>query len=238
MKHAKRMVLVPEDVLNRYEQKQKLETSPIVKGMMQEDSDMSRLLYREDLNDDEKQKLYHANLERYLNFKHQKDSKIPTVRLAPSTENKEELPPQVQPLPDDAIVEHIPKTFHRKATAILNRLKARPDAVSWDETGQVSVDGVNIPRSNISDLISDALRERKSFNPTGAKEFFRVLSKINMPTDLVGNKERWRQAVFDSQSSGEEEIIYSPRHASSSKNLPTPLKREKDKPKLKRWLKY
>ena len=234
MKHARRMVLVPEDVLNRYEQKQKVETSPIVKGMMQEDLDMSKLLYREDLNDNEKQKLYHANLERYLNLKHQKDSAIPTVRLAPSKENKEEEP-QVQPLSDAAIVEHIPKKFQRKATAILNRLKARPDAVSWDKTGQVSVDGVSIPRSNISDLISDALRERKNFNPAGAKEFFRVLSKINVPTDLVGNNERWRQSMLDSQSSGEEEIVYNPQHESSSRYLPTP-KREKGK--APRWLKY
>ena len=47
------MVLVLEDVLNRFEQKQKVETSLIVKGMMQEDFEMSKLLYHKDLNDDE-----------------------------------------------------------------------------------------------------------------------------------------------------------------------------------------
>ena len=69
MKSVKKMILVPEDVFNRFEQKQKLETSPIVSNMMQKDADMSKLLYREDLNDDEKKKLYHANLERYLDLK-------------------------------------------------------------------------------------------------------------------------------------------------------------------------
>jgi hypothetical protein len=38
MKHAKRMVLAPEDVLNRYEQKQKIETSPITSHMMHQDT--------------------------------------------------------------------------------------------------------------------------------------------------------------------------------------------------------
>ena len=38
MKHAKRMILVPEDVLNRYEQKQKIETSPITSHMMHQDT--------------------------------------------------------------------------------------------------------------------------------------------------------------------------------------------------------
>ena len=49
-----------------------------------------------------------------------------------------------------------------------------------------------IPRSNISDLISDAVRARKNFNPTRSTEFFRVLSKMNIPEDLVENAERWR----------------------------------------------
>ena len=31
MKHAKRMILVPEDVYARFEQKQKIESSPLVK---------------------------------------------------------------------------------------------------------------------------------------------------------------------------------------------------------------
>ena len=69
-----------------------------------------------------------------------------------------------------------------RATAILNRLKETPD--TWDKTGEVKLEGENIPQSNIMDLISDALRARK-------KEFFRVLSKMNMPKDLVRNEERF-----------------------------------------------
>jgi hypothetical protein len=46
MKSAKRMVLIPEDLLNKFEQKQKLETSPIVNNMIQKDAEMSRVLYR------------------------------------------------------------------------------------------------------------------------------------------------------------------------------------------------
>ena len=48
------MIFVPKDVFNRFEQKQKMETSPIAGNMMQKDTDMSILLYREDLNNDEK----------------------------------------------------------------------------------------------------------------------------------------------------------------------------------------
>ena len=67
-----------------------------------------------------------------------------------------------------------------RATALLNRLKSRPDVITWDKTGQVKIEGETIQDSNISDLVSDAMRARKNFNPTGSKEFFRALSKINV----------------------------------------------------------
>ena len=72
MKHAKCMILVPEDTFARFEQKQKLETSPLVNNMMQKDTEMSDILQRKDIEDDEKQKLYYANLERYMNIMQQK----------------------------------------------------------------------------------------------------------------------------------------------------------------------
>ena len=62
-------------------------------------------------------------------------------------------------------VDHIPKTMRPKATALLRQLKARPDVISWDKTGQVNIEGEAIKDSNILDLISDAMRARKNFNP-------------------------------------------------------------------------
>ena len=144
-----------------------------------------------------------------------------------------------QKLADSVIVENIPKTMRERATTILNRLKTRPDVISWDGVGQVKIDGVNVPQSNISDLISDGVRQRKNFNPTGSKEFFRALLKISMPKDLVRNDERCKQALLDS-SSGEEEIVYaSPRRQSPSRYLPTPPKKGTKTIQSKlRWHKY
>ncbi len=59
--------------------------------------------------------------------------------------------------------------------------------------GQVKIKGKIIENSNISDLVSDAMRATKNFNPTGSKEFFQALSRLNVPKDLVRNQERWRQ---------------------------------------------
>ena len=72
-------------------------------------------------------------------------------------------------------------------------MKTRPDLITWDKSGQVKIEGETIPDSKISDLVSDAMRSRKNFNPTGSKEFFQALSKLNVPKDLARNQERWKQ---------------------------------------------
>ncbi len=95
-------------------------------------------------------------------------------------------------LSDDIIVRGIPKTMRTRALALLERLRARADVISWDDMGQVKIDGVLIPKSNISDLVSSAMRSRKNFDPVASREFFSVLSKLNVPKDLVRNEEGWK----------------------------------------------
>jgi hypothetical protein len=72
------------------------------------------------------------------------------------------------------------------------------------------LDGKEIPDSNISDLVSDAMRARKNFNPKGAQEFFRGLSKINLPKDIERNTERWNQVHMGSLSGAEEAVFNTP----------------------------
>ena len=99
--------------------------------------------------------------------------------------------PQEDSLSVEMIVRGIPKTMKTRAEALLAHLKERGDVITWDDMGQVLVDGVLIPKSNISDLVSDAMRSRKHFNPVGVREFYNVLNKINVPKDLVRNERRW-----------------------------------------------
>ena len=106
----------------------------------------------------------------------------------------EEEKEETDSLSVEMIVRGIPKTMKSRAEALLAHLKERGDVITWDDMGQVLVDGVLIPKSNISDLVSDAMRSRKHFNPVGVREFHNVLSKINVPKDLVRNERRWDEA--------------------------------------------
>ena len=134
------------------------------------------------MTDDEKQKLFNAYLGRFLELRRQKEM--------PSPVKKEEQQAEPQ-LSHANVVEPIPRTMRPRATALLSHLKAKPDVFTWDKTGQVKIEGETIPNSNISDLVSDAMRSRKDLNPTGAKKFFQALSKLNVPKDLVRNQNRY-----------------------------------------------
>ena len=112
-------------------------------------------------------------------------------------------------LSDDIIVRGIPKTMRTRAIALLERLKARPDVISWDDMGQVKIDGVLIPKSNISDLVSSAMRSRKYFDPVASREFFDVLSTLNVPKDLVRNEEGWKGVTQEGEGKKGKRNIFS-----------------------------
>ena len=123
--------------------------------------------------------------ERLLRYE-ERDKQKPEIMYGGGEEE-----PQEDSLSVEMIVRGIPKTMKTRAEALLAHLKERGDVITWDDMGQVLVDGVLIPKSNISDLVSDAMRSRKHFNPVGVREFYYVLNKINVPKDLVRNERRW-----------------------------------------------
>ena len=126
--------------------------------------------------------------ERLLRYE-ERDKQRPEIMYGGGEEE-----PQEDSLSVEMIVRGIPKTMKTRAEALLAHLKEREDVITWDDMGQVLVDGVLIPKSNISDLVSDAMRSRKHFNPVGVREFYNVLNKINVPKDLVRNERRWDES--------------------------------------------
>ena len=217
------MVLIPGEALQLYEQRQRLETSPLMGTTMHKDTQISDILQRTDVTDDEKQKLFNTYFERCLELRRQKETPV----------MKEER--QVEPQLSDAdVVESIPVTMRPRATALLSRLKAKPGVVTWDKTGQVKIEGETIPGSNISDLVSDAMRFRKDFNPTGSKEFFQALSKLNVPEDLVRNQNRWKEVLGETSGT-----MATPKLSiHSSPQFQKLLKSYEEKGTPKRWEKY
>ena len=61
----------------------------------------------------------------------------------------EEEEEETDSLSVEMIVRGIPKTMKSRAEALLAHLKERGDVITWDDMGQVLLDGVLIPKSNI-----------------------------------------------------------------------------------------
>ena len=65
------------------------------------------------------------------------------------------------------------------------------NVVNWNDRGELLYNGKPMSGTHAVDLINDFLRKRKHFNPTGWREFAQVMSGLNVPQDLVGNRDRW-----------------------------------------------
>ena len=163
--------------------------------------------------------------ERFLELRRQKEM--------PTSVKKEEQRAELQ-LSDADVVEPIPRNLRPRATALLSRLKVKPDVITWDKTGQVKIEGEIIPGSNISDLVSDAMRSRRNFNPTGSKEFFEALNNLNMPKDVVRNEERWKEVLGETSGT-----MATPKPSiSSSLQFQKILKSYEERGTPARWERY
>ena len=115
---------------------------------------------------DEKQKLYNMNMQRLIEIRQQKDTQVPTVRLAPVKEEpvaRVDVEVVEQPLADANVVENLPITMQRRATSLLACLREKTEMVTWDKSGEVKIRDEATPNSNITNLVSDAMRLRKHY---------------------------------------------------------------------------
>ena len=63
--------------------------------------------------------------------------------------------------------------------------------MSWEDDGTVKLYGKSIPGSNITDLVNDVIRHCKGNERTGWQAFSEDLRDMNIPQDVIGNRERW-----------------------------------------------
>ena len=206
MKYTRKMLLVPEEVMNLIHQKVDLQTSPLVKSMSALNQQMSQTLADPNVPDDIKLKTHEQQFHRFLNLQEQRKSYVPTVKIHSATETsstqgtqqqqqpQESQPQQDQPQPisDGEILGTVPKKFRSQAEGLLQWIKKSPEAIQWDSKGVVSLGGKPIRGSSITDLVNDVLRTRRTFSPTGRDDFTRALAHLNTPEDFIRNEDRRR----------------------------------------------
>lgn len=88
------------------------------------------------------------------------------------------------------VMDSVPSSLKKNAQLLLERLKRDKD-ITWNERGEIIYRGRLINQSNLTDLVNDVLRRRKSMpDPVGWQTFATALSAMNAPKDLIGNPQR------------------------------------------------
>ena len=79
---------------------------------------------------------------------------------------------------DKQIIHSVPKKMQNRAKLLIQKLKDHSDVISWNDNGELVLDGFTIPISNIVDLVNDVMRKRKGFNPEHSSTFAKALAKL------------------------------------------------------------
>lgn len=184
LKYNERYVLVPEELINPelMEEQTGSGKDPVVEKVMSDlDSEMKRIL-ASDLGMSSKLKLYQDLLAKYQHMKKQVD--VPDIVA---------MEPQSQPIPEPAeILKGLTQKQKNSGKLILQHIAKNP-RISYNNKGELQIDGNRVPLTSIKDLIDDATNINKNapeVGPQGYKDFLTVLAETGLPEKAITNPNR------------------------------------------------
>lgn len=183
MEHAKKMVVVPQELFARMSDTTKSTTH---EGSSLDD-EMRSILNNTKFDDRKKWSLYEQVLRRslYNAALNRQPFSIPVVENEPVVNGSNSSSGTVI---DDEIVESLPTVYRHDTRSLLRVLRRRPDLVRWDNEGTVYTHERKIPDSNIVDIVHAIVRARKTVHlPPGWEQVMDVLKDMNVPVSYVGN---------------------------------------------------
>ena len=226
------MILVPENTLERLQQRQQILTPLVTQTLKNLDREMSDILSSKQLDDEAKAALYNQVLQRYLTYYDQRKGQPLHVKLTTpkpvetpkpeesSEETSKESIAEAETIPTSAVeqevIKSVPKLYKAGARQLLDKIKENSDVLNWNEKGELMYESKPISGSHFVDLVNDILRHRKGFEPVGWSVFARGLARMNVPENIVRNPQR-QTAIRDFKTRVREETTESP-----TRWLPTP----------------
>ena len=151
MNYTRRMVLVPENTLERMQQRQQILTPPVTQTLKNLDSEMNDILSSKQLNDEEKAKLYNQVLQRYLTYYDQRKGQPLHVKLATpksletpkpeeikeSSKESSEVETTIPTAVEEEVMKSEPKLYKTGARQLLDKIKENRDVLNWNEKGEL-----------------------------------------------------------------------------------------------------
>ena len=145
------------------------------------------------------QKMVLVPVEKYERMKlcKREETKVPQGPTTIVEEAEDTIINSQSGLQKERILETLPKVYKNKGAALLSYIE-NGKALSWNDKGEIIHRGNTVENSHIADLLKDAMRDYKDFDPVGKKEFYEGLSQSNVPLLLLENKQN-RKRVMEEQ---------------------------------------
>ena len=210
----RRVYLTQQEMLKFTKEKRQDSLSPNLPKYYEARQEMNDWLEKDDVPEDTKATMYAQQLQRVKQLKNQvfrpESSPVQMITQTERTMTSElhsATPSEQFNATDKQIIDSVPKTMQNRAKLLIQKLKDHSDVISWNDHGQLVLEGSIVPNSNIIDLVNDVMRKRKDFNPEHSNTFAKALAKINVPEDYLRNPDRidsirWYRRLQDSQAPG------------------------------------
>ena len=234
------MILVPENTLERLQQRHHILTPPVTQTLKNLESEMSDILSSKELDDKAKVKLYNQVLQRYLTYyDKRKDQplhvKLTAVKPTRTLKPEESKEPTEEPAPEKSVstaveqevMKSVPKLYKSGARQPLDKIKENRDVLHWNDKGELVYKNKPIPGSHVV---------------VGWSLFARGLARMNVPENLVRNPQR-QSAIREFKTRVREETPESPTlwlpTPPTTSSVPVKKQRrrvESPRPQAVRWL--
>ena len=212
----RKVYITQQEMLKFMKEKRQDSLSPNLRKYYEARQEMNDWLEQDDVPEDTKATMYAQQLQRVNQLKNQVFRPEPTNKEQTMTSESDGATPSQQlNATDKQIIDSVPKTMQNRAKLLIQKLKDHSDVISWNDNGQLVLEGSIVRNSNIVDLVNDVMRKRKGFNPENSNTFAKVLAKINVPEDYLKNPDRidsirWYRRLQDSQAPGPSFVSESP----------------------------
>ena len=190
-------MIISEEEYERLKKRPKI-SNPIKREFFESEKQMKDVLNESEIPNDEKIRLFTENLN-HMKKQYDELIKPKQVRLATNQEKdpeepiaKEEESLVNKPSLENSLIKSLAKSNQVTAELILNHLKNFPKIIKWNEFGELIYKDETIRESNLTDLISNVLSQKKSTAPPLLHEtiFLKALSETNAPETWIKNKSK------------------------------------------------
>ena len=147
------MILVPENTLERLQQRQKILTPPVTQTLKSLDSEMNDTLSSKELDDETKASLNNQVLQRYLTYYDQRKGQPLHVKLTTpkpvethkreesSEETSKESTAEAETTSavEQEVIKSVPKLYKTGARQLLDKIKENRDVLNWNNKGEYKI---------------------------------------------------------------------------------------------------